>query len=76
MRVLLYPEGVLMLSPTAAAVLDLCDGRPTVAAVADELARRYNAAPEMVTADVLALLARLRERGLVRVLPCEAGTGT
>jgi pyrroloquinoline quinone biosynthesis protein D len=66
-QVLLYPEGVLLLSPTAVAVLALCDGRRDVARVADELAHRHGATTGRVLPDVVAFLTRLRERGLVRV---------
>jgi pyrroloquinoline quinone biosynthesis protein D len=65
--VLLYPEGVLLLNPTAAAVLALCDGRRTAAAIAAELAGRYQASTDAVEADVTGLLGRLRGRGLVFV---------
>jgi pyrroloquinoline quinone biosynthesis protein D len=65
-RVLLYPEGVLLLNRTAAAVLELCDGRRPVADVSAALAARFGATPEAVTADVSEFLGRLRERGLVR----------
>ena len=53
---LLYPEHGLVLHPSAAAILRLCDGRP-VSAIADELA-----AP---VGDVLDFLALLSDRGLV-----------
>jgi pyrroloquinoline quinone biosynthesis protein D len=39
---LLYPEGALVLNPTAHAVLDLCDGRRTVAEIVAELAGRFS----------------------------------
>jgi coenzyme PQQ biosynthesis protein PqqD len=54
---LLYPEHGLILNPSAAAILRLCDGR-SVGDIAAELA-----AP---LADVLELLAALSERGLVK----------
>jgi pyrroloquinoline quinone biosynthesis protein D len=53
---LLYPEHGLVLSPSAAAILRLCDGR-SAQGIADELA-----AP---LADILEFLAALGERGLV-----------
>jgi coenzyme PQQ biosynthesis protein PqqD len=40
---LLYPEGALALNPTAHAVLELCDGRRTVAQIVAELAGRFDA---------------------------------
>jgi pyrroloquinoline quinone biosynthesis protein D len=73
--VLLFPEGVLLLTPTAAAVLALCDGRRTVDGLAAELAGRYLAAPREVYHDTVGFLARLLERGLVEVGP-EERTGS
>jgi pyrroloquinoline quinone biosynthesis protein D len=71
--VLLYPEGVLLLSPTAARVLALCDGRRDAAGVAAELAQRYGAPAEQVFADVTGFLTTLRDRGLVNASPAEPG---
>jgi pyrroloquinoline quinone biosynthesis protein E len=59
---LLYPEGVLLLNETAAAVLGYCDGRRDVPEVAAALADEY----EGVSAgDVLDLLADLDARRLL-----------
>jgi hypothetical protein len=41
---LLFPEGVLMLNPTAHAVLRLVDGRRTLGEIVGELARSYDPA--------------------------------
>jgi len=60
--VLLYPEGAVFLNETGAAILELCDGRRTVAEIAAELGRRYEAD---VLADVTAYLGQLAERELV-----------
>jgi coenzyme PQQ biosynthesis protein PqqD len=54
---LLYPEHGLVLNPSAAAILRLCDGR-SIRDIAAELA-----AP---LADVLEFLGTLNERGLVK----------
>ena len=40
-HVLLYPEGMVQLSDTAAAVLSLCDGKRTVEAIVAELEEDY-----------------------------------
>lgn len=40
-HVLLYPEGMVQLSDTAAAVLSLCDGKRTVERVVSELEEDY-----------------------------------
>lgn len=61
-HVLLFPEGVLVPNGTAAAVLELCDGKSTVDDIAIRLAERY----EGVRAEeVAAVLTRLAERRVV-----------
>lgn len=60
----LQPEGVLVLNPTAAAVLALCDGRRSVEAIVAELETRYAGVSR---SDVDGLLARLAAR---RVVAC------
>jgi pyrroloquinoline quinone biosynthesis protein D len=62
-QVLLFPEGALVLSPTAVAVLELCDGRRSMQEIAMDLSARYSGAD--VSADVEALLTSIAERGLV-----------
>ena len=63
-RVLLYPEGVVLLNDTGGAILELCDGRRSIGEVAAILQERYR---RDVTADVIDYLSRLTERELVRV---------
>ena len=63
-RVLLYPEGVVLLNDTGAAILDLCDGSRSIGDVAAILQQRYQ---RDVTADVIDYLSQLSERELVRV---------
>ena len=62
-RVLLYPEGVVLLNETGAAILDLCDGCRSVEAIAAALEDRYH---RDVLADVLEYLSQLAERELIR----------
>ena len=62
-HILLYPEGVVALSPTAAEILGLCDGRRTVDAIVALLRSKYDS--EDITADVQELLAGLAAKGLV-----------
>jgi len=62
-RVLLYPEGAILLNDTAAEILALCDGERTIDAIAAALGERYGAD---VRADVLEYLDKLGERELVR----------
>jgi pyrroloquinoline quinone biosynthesis protein D len=68
---LLYPEGVLLLNPTAAATLALCDGRRSFAGIVADLLSRYSVEPDELAHDTEDLLSRLRDRGLVRVTPGE-----
>jgi pyrroloquinoline quinone biosynthesis protein D len=60
--VLLYPEGVVLLNATGASILELCDGRRSVADIAAALGERYDCD---VTADVLEYLDGLVGQGLV-----------
>jgi pyrroloquinoline quinone biosynthesis protein D len=61
-HVLLFPEGVLVPNPTAAAVLELCDGKRGVDAVVDTLRTRFSGVKEQ---DVLDILTRFAERRVV-----------
>jgi pyrroloquinoline quinone biosynthesis protein D len=63
-RVLLYPEGVVLLNDTGAAILELCDGRRSIGDIAATLGERYQCD---VTSDVIEYLSQLVERELVRV---------
>lgn len=62
-RVLLYPEGAIVLNDTAAEILELCDGSRTIADIAAALRDKYNAD---VTGDVTEYLSNLADRELVR----------
>ena len=62
-RVLLYPEGALLLSDTAAEILELCDGCRTIGDIAAILAERYDCD---VTADVSEYLSQLADGDLIR----------
>jgi pyrroloquinoline quinone biosynthesis protein D len=61
-RVLLSPEGVLVLNATADAILALCDGQWSVSAIAADLSARYN---HVVDQEVLAFLNRLLQKRLI-----------
>jgi pyrroloquinoline quinone biosynthesis protein D len=63
-RVLLYPEGVVLLNDTGAAILELCDGQRSIAEIASVLGERYHCD---VTADVVEYLSQLVGQELVRV---------
>lgn len=62
-RVLLYPEGVVLLNDTGAAILELCDGQRSIGAIAATLGERYHCD---VTADVIEYLSGLVAQELVR----------
>lgn len=47
---LLYPEGALVLNPTARAVLELCDGKRTLHEIVTELAARFDASAQTASA--------------------------
>jgi len=61
-HLLLFPEGLLVLNPTAQAVLELCDGQRSVADIAKTLGEQYKAD---VSNDVKELLSRLADKALV-----------
>ncbi|HXN30584.1 MAG TPA: pyrroloquinoline quinone biosynthesis protein PqqE [Polyangiaceae bacterium] len=64
--VLLSPERGLRLSPTAAAIVELCDGTRGLDAIVDVLAARYEGADRaQIHTDAVALLAELRGRGAI-----------
>ncbi len=60
--VLLGPESVIVLNPTGADILGLCDGRRTVAEIGSELQARYD---RVVDDEVAAFLNRLVARKCV-----------
>ena len=59
---LLFPEGVLIMNETAAAVVRLCDGSHTVAAVMQSVGEVYD---DVAVEDVLSLLQDLIAQGLL-----------
>jgi pyrroloquinoline quinone biosynthesis protein D len=63
-HVLLYPEGMVQLNETAAAILSFCDGQRNVLRVIADLENEYEA--EGLREDVLSFLAEAVERGWVR----------
>ena len=62
-HLLLFPEGLLVLNPTAHAVLALCDGQRTIADIIQTLAAQY--ANDSLAGDVRDLLQTLADKGLV-----------
>jgi pyrroloquinoline quinone biosynthesis protein D len=62
-HVLLVPEGVVRLNPTAAEVLELCDGERSLDDIIGAVAARYGGAD--VGEDVRGLLDAMAGKGLV-----------
>jgi pyrroloquinoline quinone biosynthesis protein D len=62
--VLLGPERVLYPDAIAVAILELCDANRSVEAIAEELARTYNASKERILGDVVPLLQGLADKGV------------
>ena len=63
---IVYPEGVLVLNETGAAIVRLCDGRTTAQLLA---ALGAEFPDSQIEADVDAFLARLSKKGLLRDAP-------
>ncbi len=63
-HVLLGPETVVVLNPTGADILGLCDGHRSVADITEELGRRYD---RVVDDEVTQFLARLAARRWVEI---------
>jgi pyrroloquinoline quinone biosynthesis protein D len=66
--VMLIPEGTLKLQGPAREILAQLDGKQSVAAIVDELLKQYEGvARDDIQHDVLGLLDRMEQRGVVRV---------
>jgi pyrroloquinoline quinone biosynthesis protein D len=59
------PERNFYPDPIAVEVLKLCDGSRTIAEVADDLSKRYNAPKEQIQADIVSMLQDLADKGVV-----------
>jgi pyrroloquinoline quinone biosynthesis protein D len=62
-HLLLIPEGAVLLNPTAAQVLELCDGERSVDDIVAALSARYDGAD--VRDDVQELIDAMTQKGLV-----------
>jgi len=62
-HLLLIPEGAVRLNPTAARVLELCDGERSLDEIVGSLSARYEGAD--VRDDVVELVDAMAQRGLV-----------
>ena len=66
--ILLYPEGILILNPTAHAIATHCTGDETLGEIVAKLAAQYGASPEDLHPDVAACLDRFRSLNPLEVL--------
>jgi pyrroloquinoline quinone biosynthesis protein D len=66
--VMLIPEGTLKLQGPAREILAQLDGKQSVAGIVEELAQQYEGVDkDDIQQDVLSLLERMEQRGVVRV---------
>ena len=64
--VILGPERILTPNEQAVDILQLCNGKRTVAEIAEFLAQAYDAPSEAIEADVIPLLQDLAYSGVLR----------
>ena len=63
--VLVAPERVFKTDGVAAAILKKCDGKVTVAQMADDFAAAYNAPRDRILKDIISLLQSLADKRLL-----------
>jgi pyrroloquinoline quinone biosynthesis protein D len=61
--VLLYPEGMVQLNPSAAEILQRCDGNRDIGTIVAELEAAFNA--QSIAPDVTSLLEEGQRRGWI-----------
>ena len=66
--VLLYPEGALLLNPTAHSIALLCSGEITLESIVVKLAARYNGPVAEISRQVGGFLDRLRAKNLLELV--------
>jgi pyrroloquinoline quinone biosynthesis protein D len=74
--VLLYPEGVVLLNETGAAIVKLCDGQHTFAEIVAALAEHYRVAPELLQHDVGNYILQLHKHSLMELRSEDVGCHT
>jgi pyrroloquinoline quinone biosynthesis protein D len=62
----LAPERVFEPDEIAVEILKRCDGATTVAAIAEVLAKEYNAPLQDILADTISMLQDLADKGVVK----------
>lgn len=67
--ILLYPEKGLLLNPTGAAILQLCDGERTLSAIIATLAVQFQSDTAVLEREVRGFVQGLLDRGLLQAAP-------
>jgi pyrroloquinoline quinone biosynthesis protein D len=67
--ILLYPEKGLLLNPTGAAILKLCDGQQPLSAIIATLAAEFQSDAAVLQGEVLSFVRGLLDRGLLQAAP-------
>ncbi len=62
----LAPERVFEPDPIAVEILKRCDGVTTVAAIAEVMAKEYNAPIDDIQNDIISMLQELADKGVVK----------
>jgi pyrroloquinoline quinone biosynthesis protein D len=65
--VLLAPERIFKADAIAVEILKRCTGETTLAEIVDDLAKTFNAPPEVISKDVSALLSGLADKKLLEL---------
>ena len=65
--ILLAPERVFEPDDTAVEVLKLCDGVRSVSAIAEQLAKDYNAPITEIQGDIVQMVQDLADKGVLRL---------
>jgi pyrroloquinoline quinone biosynthesis protein D len=65
-HVLLYPEGMVKLNPSAAEILKLCDGTRTIAQIIADLSAKFPEAD--LRTDVMHFLHAAHEQGWIKTI--------
>jgi pyrroloquinoline quinone biosynthesis protein D len=67
--ILLYPEKGLLLNPTGAEILKLCDGQRSLSDIIATLAVQFRADADVLRVEVLGFVQGLLDRGLLQAAP-------
>jgi pyrroloquinoline quinone biosynthesis protein D len=64
--IILYPEGLIKLNPSAGEILKRCDGQSTVDEIAADLARTFTADADEVARSTNAFVVLAQDKGWLR----------